>query len=70
MNEKRFIGVWGEGYINDSESAIVENDMTEKDFGGDNGYDDDDRGLISSLEIGQSANIPAMGELHSVIRTK
>jgi len=32
--------------------------------------DDDDRGLISSLEIGQSANIPAMGELHSVIRTK
>ena len=70
VNERLFLGIWGEGYSMTNQDGTAFTDTRYIDeFGEDNGYDPEMTDAISNLTVGQSYNVPAP-ESHSIVRIK
>jgi hypothetical protein len=70
LEDRVFLGIWGDGYTMANEDGTAFSDTRYIDeFGGRNGYEPEMTNAISTLRVGQSYNVPAP-ESHSVIRIK
>lgn len=67
MSNKKFICVWGEGYVEPHQDAAVRHDTIEA-FTEEEGYDIDHVKSVAELKIGESVNLIENGAYHSVVR--